>query len=84
MCWLQVRSIIGQVRPTRQTLLFSATMPQKVDRLVRDALTSPVRITVGEVGAANEDIRQVGRCVLIVSCNDKRRGCTSSGWHGIL
>eukprot|EP00891_Asterochloris_glomerata_P004743 jgi/Astpho2/4743/gw1.00067.63.1_t len=55
----QVRSIIGQVRPTRQTLLFSATMPQKVDRLVRDALTSPVRITVGEVGAANEDIRQV-------------------------
>ena len=79
MCWLQVRSIIGQVRPTRQTLLFSATMPQKVDRLVRDALTSPVRITVGEVGAANEDIRQVGRCVLIVSCNDKRRSCLSSG-----
>ncbi|KAK9828689.1 hypothetical protein WJX72_001532 [[Myrmecia] bisecta] len=55
----QVRSLIGQIRPDRQTLLFSATMPNKVERLVRDALTSPVRITVGEVGAANEDIRQV-------------------------
>jgi ATP-dependent RNA helicase DDX42 len=55
----QVRSIIGQVRPDRQTLLFSATMPNKVERLVQDALTSPIRITVGEVGAANDDIRQV-------------------------
>lgn len=40
-------------------MLFSATMPTKVESLVRDALSSPVRITVGEVGAANEDIRQV-------------------------
>ena len=56
---LQVRSIIGQVRPDRQTLLYSATMPNKVEKLVRDALTSPVRITVGELGAANEDIKQV-------------------------
>ncbi len=30
---LQVRSIIGQVRPDRQTLLFSATMPRKVGLL---------------------------------------------------
>ncbi|KAK9804524.1 hypothetical protein WJX73_004516 [Symbiochloris irregularis] len=59
----QVRSILGQVRPDRQTLLFSATMPNKVENLVRDALTSPVRVTVGEIGAANEDIRQV-TCVV--------------------
>ncbi|PRW59097.1 DEAD-box ATP-dependent RNA helicase 24 [Chlorella sorokiniana] len=55
----QVRSIMGQIRPDRQTLLFSATMPRKVERLAGDALTSPVRITVGEVGGANEDIKQV-------------------------
>ncbi|KAK9915167.1 hypothetical protein WJX75_005510 [Coccomyxa subellipsoidea] len=55
----QVRSIIGQVRPDRQTLLFSATLPNKIDRLVQDALTSPVRVTVGEIGAANDDIRQI-------------------------
>lgn len=34
-------------------------MPRKVERLAGDALTSPVRITVGEVGGANEDIKQV-------------------------
>lgn len=49
---------MGQVRPDRQTLLFTATMPTKVDNLVRDCLTTPVRITVGEVGAANQDIQQ--------------------------
>ena len=35
-------------------------MPRRVERLAADALTSPVRVTVGEVGAANEDITQVG------------------------
>lgn len=55
----QVRSLLGQVRPDRQTLLFSATMPRKVESLVADALTGPVRITVGAVGVANEDVRQV-------------------------
>uniref|UniRef100_A0A1D1Y952 RNA helicase n=1 Tax=Anthurium amnicola TaxID=1678845 RepID=A0A1D1Y952_9ARAE len=55
----QIRSIVGQIRPDRQTLLFSATMPQKVERLAREILTDPVRVTVGEVGRANEDITQV-------------------------
>lgn len=55
----QVRSIVGQIRPDRQTLLFSATMPYKVERLAREILTDPVRVTVGEVGMANEDITQV-------------------------
>jgi ATP-dependent RNA helicase DDX42 len=55
----QVRSLLGQTRPDRQTLLFSATMPQRVERLAADALTSPVRITVGVTGTANEDVRQV-------------------------
>lgn len=50
---------MGQIRPDRQSLLFSATMPARVERLARDALSSPIRITVGSVGAANEDIRQV-------------------------
>ena len=63
----QVRSIMGQVRPDRQTLLFTATMPTKVDNLVRDCLTTPVRITVGEVGAANQDIQQVSITKLLQS-----------------
>eukprot|EP00210_Caulerpa_lentillifera_P006804 g6503.t1 len=55
----QVRSIIGQIRPDRQTLLFSATMPPKVERLARDILTNPIKISVGRAGAVNEDIKQI-------------------------
>ncbi|XP_010518432.1 PREDICTED: DEAD-box ATP-dependent RNA helicase 24 isoform X1 [Camelina sativa] len=55
----QVRSIVGQIRPDRQTLLFSATMPWKVEKLAREILSDPIRVTVGEVGMANEDITQV-------------------------
>lgn len=55
----QIRSIVGQIRPDRQTLLFSATMPRKVEKLAREVLTDPIRVTVGEVGMANEDITQV-------------------------
>ncbi|KAL5700291.1 RNA helicase [Ranunculus cassubicifolius] len=55
----QIRSIVGQIRPDRQTLLFSATMPRKIEKLAREILTDPVRVTVGEVGMANEDITQL-------------------------
>ncbi|KQK21989.1 DEAD-box ATP-dependent RNA helicase 24 [Brachypodium distachyon] len=55
----QIRSIVGQIRPDRQTLLFSATMPYKVERLAREILSDPIRVTVGQVGSANEDIKQV-------------------------
>eukprot|EP00249_Psilotum_nudum_P022633 c28591_g1_i1 orf=474-2897(-) len=55
----QIRSIVGQIRPDRQTLLFSATMPRKVERLAREILSDPVRVTAGEVGRANEDITQL-------------------------
>ncbi|GAB4841782.1 DEAD-box ATP-dependent RNA helicase 24 [Ancistrocladus abbreviatus] len=55
----QIRSIVGQIRPDRQTLLFSATMPRKVEKLAREILSDPIRVTIGEVGVANEDISQV-------------------------
>lgn len=42
----QVRSIVKNVRPDRQTLLFSATFKRRIENLARDALTNPVRITV--------------------------------------
>ncbi|XP_057439214.1 DEAD-box ATP-dependent RNA helicase 24 [Lotus japonicus] len=59
----QVRSIVGQIRPDRQTSLFSATMPRKVEKLAREILSDPVRVIVGEVGMANEDITQVVQVV---------------------
>jgi ATP-dependent RNA helicase DDX42 len=54
----QVRSLVGWVRPDRQTLLFSATMPRRIEALAAECLRDPVRISVGAVGAVNADVRQ--------------------------
>jgi superfamily II DNA/RNA helicase len=54
----QIRSIVGQTRDDRQTLLFTATMKKEMQFLVGDIINSPVRINVGEEGAANEDVMQ--------------------------
>jgi ATP-dependent RNA helicase DDX42 len=60
----QMRSIVNNIRPDRQTLLFSATMKRKVEGFARELLKDPIRIVVGTVGQANPDIRQV------ISCHD--------------
>jgi len=52
----QVRTIVGQIRPDRQTLLFSATFKDKVESLCRDILTDPIKIVVGRENVSNEDI----------------------------
>jgi len=54
----QVRSIVNNVRPDRQTLLFSATMKRKVEGFAREVLSNPIRIAVGQIGMANPDISQ--------------------------
>ncbi|KAK3713732.1 hypothetical protein QZH41_008859, partial [Actinostola sp. cb2023] len=46
----QVRSIANNVRPDRQTLLFSATFKKKVEFLCRDTLIDPIRVVIGELG----------------------------------
>jgi ATP-dependent RNA helicase DDX42 len=55
----QVRSIANHVRPSRQTLLFSATFKKKVEKLAREILVDPIRIIQGELGEANENIAQI-------------------------
>ena len=54
----QLRSIVGQIRPDRQTLLFSATFPKKVEYLARDILTEPIKIVIGQHNQANSAIQQ--------------------------
>merc|ERR1719160_848288 len=54
-----VRKIVGQIRPDRQTLLWSATWPKSVQRLARDFQKDVVHIQVGSTElAANDDITQ--------------------------
>lgn len=54
----QVRSIVQHVRASRQTLLFSATFPPRIECLANDLLTRPVRITVGKLGQAASSVLQ--------------------------
>jgi ATP-dependent RNA helicase DDX41 len=43
----------------RQTLLFSATMPKKIQNFARSALVKPITINVGRAGAASINVIQV-------------------------
>jgi ATP-dependent RNA helicase DDX42 len=65
----QMRSIVNNIRPDRQTLLFSATMKKKVEGFAREMLTNPVRIVVGTIGMANPDIKQLVE--MVNNDNDK-------------
>jgi superfamily II DNA/RNA helicase len=75
-----VRSLLGQIRPDRQTLLFSATLPRRIERLISDALSNPVRITVGQMGVANEDIRQAAEVSRVGSGVQKTMQQASHFW----
>ncbi|XP_003384704.3 PREDICTED: probable ATP-dependent RNA helicase DDX41 [Amphimedon queenslandica] len=53
-----IRTIFSYFKCQRQTLLFSATMPKKIQNFARSALVQPVTINVGRAGAANLDVIQ--------------------------
>lgn len=53
-----VRTIFSFFKGQRQTLLFSATMPKKIQNFARSALVKPVTVNVGRAGAANSNISQ--------------------------
>ncbi len=55
----QVRSVCGQLRPDRLTLMFSATFRPNVQKLANDLLLHPIRINVGAIGSVNMDIDQI-------------------------
>ncbi|KAI0244412.1 DEAD-box ATP-dependent RNA helicase 35, partial [Massospora cicadina] len=53
-----VRNIMSFFKHQRQTLLFSATMPKKIQDFAQSALVNPVIVNVGRAGAANLDVVQ--------------------------
>ena len=54
----QVRSIMGQIRPDRQSLFFSATFRQKLEVFVEEFLLDPIKITIGSPLHCNPNINQ--------------------------
>jgi len=56
----QIRKIVGQIRPDRQTLMWSATWPKEVEGMARDFLKNPYQVTVGSLElTANKAIKQI-------------------------
>ncbi|KAG8850158.1 DEAD-box ATP-dependent RNA helicase 35, partial [Serendipita sp. 405] len=54
-----VRTIMSFFKNQRQTLLFSATMPKKIQDFAQQSLVKPILVNVGRAGAANLDVLQV-------------------------
>ncbi|KAF8165203.1 P-loop containing nucleoside triphosphate hydrolase protein [Crassisporium funariophilum] len=55
----QVMKIVNNIRPDRQTVLFSATFPKQMDSLARKILRKPLEITVGGRSVVAAEIEQI-------------------------
>uniref|UniRef100_A0A8V5H4V9 Probable ATP-dependent RNA helicase DDX5 n=1 Tax=Melopsittacus undulatus TaxID=13146 RepID=A0A8V5H4V9_MELUD len=56
----QIRKIVDQIRPDRQTLMWSATWPKEVRQLAEDFLKEYVHINIGALElSANHNILQI-------------------------
>ena len=70
----QIRKIISQIRPDRQTLMWSATWPKEVRNLASDFLTNFIQVNIGSLElSANHRITQI---VEVVSESEKRERMT--------
>ncbi|KEF59914.1 ATP-dependent RNA helicase dbp2 [Exophiala aquamarina CBS 119918] len=66
----QIRKIIGQIRPDRQTCMWSATWPKEVRQLASDYLNDFIQVNIGSLDlSANHRITQI---VEVVSEFEKR------------
>jgi ATP-dependent RNA helicase DDX41 len=73
-----IRTIFSYFKSQRQTLLFSATMPKKIQNFARSALVNPVTVNVGRAGAASLDViqeveyvKQEAKVVYLLECLQK-------------
>jgi ATP-dependent RNA helicase RhlE len=64
-----IRKIVPTIPRQRQTLFFSATMPQEIGRLAGELLTEPVRVEVAPVATT---VERVSQRVLHVEAAGKR------------
>ncbi|KAK5134975.1 pre-mRNA processing RNA-helicase [Meristemomyces frigidus] len=55
----QISKVLNNIRPDRQTVLFSATFPKNMEALARKALTKPLEIVVGGRSVVAPEITQV-------------------------
>ncbi|KAF8466425.1 P-loop containing nucleoside triphosphate hydrolase protein [Kalaharituber pfeilii] len=66
----QIRKIISQIRPDRQTCMWSATWPKEVRQLAADYLADFIQVNIGSLDlSASHNITQI---VEVISEHDKR------------
>jgi len=66
----QIRKLVGQIRPDRQTLFWSATWPREVQAMANTFLHESIRIQVGSFElTANKRVKQV---ILVLEHREKR------------
>ncbi|KAK4698196.1 ATP-dependent RNA helicase DDX41, partial [Phenoliferia sp. Uapishka_3] len=73
-----VRNIMSFFKGQRQTLLFSATMPKRIQDFAQQSLVQPIVVNVGRAGAANLDViqeveyvKQEAKMVYLLECLQK-------------
>ncbi|KAI3842856.1 hypothetical protein MKX03_008646 [Papaver bracteatum] len=56
----QIRKIVNEIPPRRQTLMYTATWPKEVRKIAADLLVKPVQVNIGNTDelAANKSITQ--------------------------
>lgn len=66
------------IQKQRQTILYSATMPKKIQEFALSALVQPLVVNVGRAGAANLDViqeveyvKQEAKMVYLLECLQK-------------
>lgn len=65
----QMREVLRRLPRERQTMMFSATMPDSIEMIARDFMRSPERIDIMPVGSAAEGITHR---LYLVKLEDKR------------
>ncbi|XP_005735867.1 probable ATP-dependent RNA helicase DDX17 [Pundamilia nyererei] len=68
----QIRKIVEQIRPDRQTLMWSATWPKEVRQLAEDFLRDYIQINIGALElSANHNILQIVDVCMETEKDDK-------------
>ena len=66
----QMKDILRKLPRERQTMMFSATMPDSIEMIARDFMRDPVRVDIMPEGAAAEGITHR---LYVVKLDDKRK-----------
>ncbi|WVZ82637.1 hypothetical protein U9M48_029881 [Paspalum notatum var. saurae] len=68
----QIRKIVDELPPSRQTLMYTATWPKEVTKIAGDLLRDPVQVNIGSIDelVANKSITQY---VEVIPPMDKQR-----------